>query len=98
MDKQVEGNTRVIHVFDRKGDIAEVFDRVRELKHTGVLVRATYNRSLDLTGERLWQKMESEPNWLRGCFAPAFTREIEVPAAAGRKARSCDTGSTFPSD
>lgn len=26
VDKQVEANTRVIHIFDREGDIAEVFD------------------------------------------------------------------------
>lgn len=43
VDKQVEGNTRVIHLFDREGDIAEVFDRIRQLKHTGVVVRAVNN-------------------------------------------------------
>ena len=47
VDKQVEANTKVIHLFDREGDIAEVFDRVRQLKHTGVVVRAAHNRSLD---------------------------------------------------
>ena len=45
VDKQVEASTRVIHIFDREGDIAEVFDSVRQLKHTGVLVRAAHNRS-----------------------------------------------------
>ncbi len=47
VDKQVEANTKVIHIFDREGDIAEVFDQVRQLQHTGVLVRAAHNRSLD---------------------------------------------------
>ncbi len=47
VDNQVEANTRVIHVFDREGDIAEVFDQVRQLQHTGVVVRAAHNRSLD---------------------------------------------------
>jgi hypothetical protein len=46
-EKQVERSTRVIHVFDREGDISEVFVLARELKHTGILVRASHNRSLD---------------------------------------------------
>jgi hypothetical protein len=79
VDKRVEVHARVIHVFDREGAIAEVFERVRQLRHTGVLVRAAYNRSLDSESERLRQKMESEPI--------AFYQEIDVPAAAGRKAR-----------
>ncbi len=79
VDKQVEANTRVIHVFDREGDIAEVFDQVRQLQHTGVLVRAAHNRSLDQNSERLWAKMESEP--IR------FEQEIDVPATGNRKAR-----------
>lgn len=79
VDKQVEVNTRVIHVFDREGDIAEVFDQVRQLQHTGVVVRAAHNRSLDRNSERLWAKME---------FLPIhFEQEIDVPATANRKAR-----------
>ena len=34
-------------------DTAEVFVLARELKHTGVLVRASHNRSLDPNSERL---------------------------------------------
>jgi len=30
--KQVGASTRVIHVFDREGDIAEVFEQVRQLE------------------------------------------------------------------
>ena len=51
----------MIHIFDREGDIAEVFDQVRQLKHTGVLVRAAHNRSLNKNSSRLWDKMNSEP-------------------------------------
>lgn len=79
MDKQVEASTRVIHIFDREGDISEVFDCVRQLEHTGVLVRAAHNRSLDKHSERLWDKMESE--------AIRFTQEIDVPATANSKGR-----------
>ena len=79
VDKQVEANTKVIHIFDREGDIAEVFDQVRQLKHTGVIVRAAHNRSLDQNSERLWAKMETEP--IR------FEQEVNVPATANRKAR-----------
>ncbi len=79
MDKQVEANTRVIHIFDREGDIAEVFDQVRQLKHTGVVVRAAHNRSLDQNSSRLWEKMESEP--IR------FELQIDVPGTANRKGR-----------
>ncbi|MGH2413982.1 MAG: hypothetical protein ACRDEA_09880, partial [Microcystaceae cyanobacterium] len=68
VDKQVEASTRVIHVFEREGDMAEVFEKVRQLNHTGVLVRAAHNRSLDQNSERLWEKMESE--------AIRFTQEL----------------------
>jgi hypothetical protein len=87
LDKQVEASTRVIHVFDREGDITEVFEQVRQLKHTGVLVRAAHNRSLDLQSERLWEKMESEP--IR------FTQEINVPATANNKARKAKLAVRF---
>jgi predicted protein tyrosine phosphatase len=34
LEQQGEPNTRVIHVFDREGDLTEVFDAVRQLKPT----------------------------------------------------------------
>jgi hypothetical protein len=80
LEQQVEPNTRVIHVFDREGDISEVFDAVRQLKHTGVLVRASHNRSLDQNSQRLWDLMESQPI--------IFEREINLPATKQRQARS----------
>lgn len=86
-DKQVEASTQVIHVFDREGDISEVFEQMRQLKHTGVLVRAAHNRSLDKNSERLWDKMESEP--IR------FTQEIDVPATANSKGRKAKLAVRF---
>jgi hypothetical protein len=79
VDRQVEANTKVIHIFDREGDIAEVFEQIRQLKHTGVVVRAAHNRSLDQNSERLWEKME---------FLPIhFEQEIDVPATANHQGR-----------
>lgn len=53
-EKLVSKHTRVVHVFDREGDITEVFDKVRQLQHTGVVVRAAHDRSLDSESQRLW--------------------------------------------
>ncbi len=78
-EKKVEASTRLIHVFDREGDITEVFDQVRQLKHTGVLVRAAHDRTLDKDSQRLWDKMESQPI--------QFQQEINIPATPKRKAR-----------
>ena len=52
---------------------------MRKLNHTGVLVRAAHNRSLDKNSERLWQHLELEP--IR------FHQEIEIPSTGKRKAR-----------
>ena len=79
VEQQVSSSTHVIHIFDREGDITEVFDQVRQLQHTGVLVRAAHDRSLDQNSERLWQKLESQP--------VRFEQEIKVPEAVKRKAR-----------
>jgi hypothetical protein len=79
LEQQVENSTRVIHVFDREGDITEVFDTVRQLKHTGVLVRASHNRSLDHNSQRLWDFMTAQP--------VRFEQDIDLPATAHRPAR-----------
>ena len=79
LEYKVESSTRVIHVFDREGDITEVFDTVRQLKHTGVLVRASHNRSLDQNSQRLWDFMTSQPI--------NFEQDINLPATAHRQAR-----------
>ena len=75
----VSQNTQVIHVFDREGDITEVFDKTRQLQHTGVLVRAAHNRSLDSDSERLWSKLEAQPI--------SFEQKIELPATQKRPQR-----------
>jgi hypothetical protein len=79
VEHQVSSSTHVIHIFDREGDITEVFDQVGQLQHTGVLVRAAHDRSLDQNSERLWQKLESQP--------VRFEQEIKVPETGKRKAR-----------
>jgi hypothetical protein len=79
LEHKVESSTRVIHVFDREGDITEVFDTVRQLKHTGVLVRASHNRSLDQNSQRLWDFMASQP--IR------FEQDINLPTTSHRQAR-----------
>jgi len=57
VEKLVNQHTRVVHAFDREGDITEVFAQLRQLEHTGVVVRAAHNRSLDSDSERLWSKL-----------------------------------------
>jgi len=52
--------TRKIHVFDREGDIAEVFEQLNQLKNTGVIVRASHNRRLKNDPYRLWEKLEAQ--------------------------------------
>lgn len=61
VEKQVAPSTRVIHVFDREGDIAEVLEQLNKLTHTGVVVRAAHNRSLEDDPNRLWEKLETQP-------------------------------------
>ena len=57
VESLVSHHTRVIHVFDREGDITEVFAKIRQLQHTGILVRAAHNRRIDSDSERLWSKL-----------------------------------------
>ena len=68
-------------------DITEVFDRVRQLQHTGVIVRAAHNRSLDANSERLWSKLEAEQI--------SFEQEIELPKTSKRSARSAKVAVRF---
>jgi hypothetical protein len=79
LEQKVESSTRIIHVFDREGDITEVFDKVRQLKHTGVLVRASHNRSLDQNSQRLWDVMASQPI--------ICEQDISLPTTAHRQSR-----------
>ena len=79
VESLVNSSTKVIHIFDREGDIAEVFDKVRQLQHTGVVVRAAQNRSLDHESERLWAKLTAQPI--------GFLSEIQIPETGKRAAR-----------
>lgn len=80
VEAQVDKSSRVIHVFDREGDTAEVFDRIRQLEHTGVVIRAAHNRSLNPCSERLWAKLEAQP--IR------FYQEVDLPKTDTQAARS----------
>ena len=87
LEQTVAPSTRVIHVFDREGDIAEVFDQVNELSHTGVVVRAAHNRSLEHDPHRLWEKLEAQPI--------AVYHVVDLPATKTRKARKANLAVRF---
>ena len=61
VEQRVVPSTRIVHVFDREGDIAEVFEKVNQLTHTGVVVRAAHNRSLEHAPHRLWKSLRLSP-------------------------------------
>lgn len=79
IEQQVSPLTRVIHVFDREGDIAEVFEQVNQCTHTGVLVRAAHDRNLEDTPHHLWKKLESQ--------SVAFEYEIKLNKTKKREER-----------
>ena len=87
VDKQVGASTHVIHVFDREGDIAEVLEKVHQLKHAGVVVRAAHDRSLDPNSERLWAKLEAQPI--------QFYQDIQVPKTDSQAARTAQVAVRF---
>ena len=70
---------RVVHIFDREGDIAEVFEKAVAMENTGVVVRAAHNRSLEDESLHLWQYVISQP--------VQFLQEIELPETKKRSAR-----------
>ena len=80
VEREVQPSTRVIHVFDREGDIAEVFDQINTLSHTGVVVRAAHNRSLEQDPHHLWAKLEAQ--------TIAGYHEVELSETKARKART----------
>jgi intracellular sulfur oxidation DsrE/DsrF family protein len=88
VDKQVGASTRVIHVFDREGDIAEVFEQVRRLKQAGVVVRAAHNRSIDSSSERLWALLEAQP-------IQFYQDDIELPKTDTQVARTAKVAVRF---
>lgn len=52
---------KIIHVFDREGDIAEVFEEVSKTSNTGVVVRAAHNRALSGDNSYLKEWLPSQP-------------------------------------
>lgn len=74
-----QGHPRSIHIFDREGDIAEVFNRVRQMPQTGVVVRAAHNRCLEPENDHLWEYVMTQ--------AIQSYQEVDLPATAKRTAR-----------
>jgi len=72
--------TRIIQIFDREGDRSEVFDQVRQMECTGVLVRAAHDRSLDSDTADLWEHLSAQPI--------QFYQEIGLPETAKRSAHT----------
>jgi len=87
VDKQIGTSTRVIHVFDREGDITEVLEQVRQLKQTGIVVRAAHDRSLNQNSERLWAKLSAQPI--------QFYQDIDIPKTHTQAARTAKVAVRF---
>ena len=87
LETEIEISTRVIHIFDREGDIAEVFDKLNHCSHSGVVVRATHNRSLENDPHRLWEKLEAQP-------IRAYD-EVELSETKHRKGRTAKLALRF---
>lgn len=79
--------TRIIHIFDREGDIAEVFDQVRQMERTGVVVRAAHDRRLDSDTAHLWEHLSNQPIQLY--------QEVELVATTKRSARTAKLAVRF---
>lgn len=77
----------VIHVFDREGDISEVFDQQQQLNNTGVVVRATHNRALGEGNEHLWDFLTSKPI--------KFEYQVELAETPKRAARTATLAVRF---
>ncbi len=71
---------KVVHIFDREGDISEVFESVQKREKCGVFVRATHNRSLGEQEDYLWNYVKKQPL--------QFKQEIELPKTDKRKKRT----------
>ena len=71
---------KVVHIFDREGDISEVFEEVQKRSKCGLLVRATHNRSLCEQEDYLWNYVKKQPL--------QFEKEIEFPKTDKRKKRT----------
>ncbi|MEC4813945.1 MAG: IS4 family transposase [Scytonema sp. PMC 1069.18] len=72
--------TKIIHVFDREGDIAEVFLELDKILNIGVVVRASHNRCLEGENSYLWEYVTS--------LSVQFTKEIILPETKKRQQRN----------
>ena len=70
---------RLIHVFDREGDISEVLEKATMTPNTGVVVRAAQNRALSESDNYLWEEVTTTE--------VKFTINIELPKTKKRWAR-----------
>ena len=77
---QINDSPKVIHVFDREGDISEVFEEVQNHPNCGVLIRAAHNRSCSNEEDYLWDYVGKQP--------VQFEQEIELPKNHQRKKRT----------
>ncbi len=79
--------SKVVHIFDREGDISEVFEAVQKREKCGLLVRATHNRSLCEPEDYLWNYVKKQPL--------QFELEIELAKTDKRKKRTAILGVRF---
>lgn len=75
----LEEQPKVIHVFDREGDISEVLAQACQLKNTGIVVRAAHNRGLQDSNQHLWEYMAAQKVQL--------VVEVNLPETKNRSAR-----------
>jgi hypothetical protein len=81
--------TQVISVADREGDMFELFDHRRGLpgKKAELLVRAKWDRSLEGTGEKLFEELAAAPLAKRVSISVPRQREhLSKPSTPGRPA------------
>jgi hypothetical protein len=71
--------TRIIHIFDREGDIAEVFVQACQIDNIGVVVRAAHNCCLRGSNSHLWEYVTSQPI--------QFFKTVNLPETKKRSAR-----------
>jgi hypothetical protein len=70
---------KVIHIFDREGDISEVFEQASDMENTGVVVRAAHNRCLSNENLHLWEYVAAQPI--------QFILEVTLPETKNRSSR-----------
>ena len=78
--RELPGETKVICVFDRGGDVFEVLSKAaRSDTRSGLVVRAAWDRRVEHPQEYVWSFMEAQP--------VAGTLTVTVPRGPGTKER-----------